>query len=112
MSVELKIHKGTARGDSDLCSSCTNCHLSRDINGNETRVCQAVYMKPIILHERVDHCNHYYNKTLPPLSQMQEIAWEIVSKGERGARHIGFISPEDRRKAGIGYGPSSPPVGF
>jgi len=51
----------------------------------------------------VTSCSLYFSRDLPSLGELREIAWEITSKGEKGSRRIGFISPEDRRKAGIGY---------
>ena len=99
MTIEVKIHQGTARGDADLCASCSHCHHIRDIHGIEQRHCTA--SRGIHLNQKIAECNLYYNRSLPSLYSMSEIAWEIVSKGERGSRSVGFISPEDRRKAGI-----------
>lgn len=100
----IKIQEGTAKSDSDLCSTCRNCQRIRNVNGIEKRLCHYP-MRPMELTVRVDTCSTYSDRRLPHLSDFQEIAWEISIQGNR---KIGFISPEDRRKAGISSAPLPP----
>lgn len=107
--IVLKMQEGTPRSDEHLCATCTQAVIRRGVNASmDLQVClgisQATGGRRGIIGGKVSSCSMYYPVSLPPLHQLQEIAWEIVSKGGRGERSIGFISPEDRRAAGIGFG--------
>lgn len=107
--VMMRIHQGTVRNDVDLCRSCRWAVIRRDGRGIEQRACSAVNMlSPLAtLSERIADCNSYLNASLPTVDEFKEIAWELTPPSQGGK--IGFITPEDRRKAGIGFGQPTPP---
>lgn len=105
----LKIHEGTAKGTDDLCRSCAHASIRRSVEGHELRICgvNGSFGRWPILTHRITTCTAFHNTKMPLLHELREIAWEITtpSDGTRGT--VGFISPEERRKAGIGF--SGPP---
>ena len=109
MSTYLKIQQGTARGDADLCRTCRNASIQVDRYG-ERRRCTAAgtFTGGLVLTTPVSSCTFYSNMNLPTLQSLMEIAWELSPPSSRG--HMGFTTPEDRRKAGIA--PASFPPGF
>jgi hypothetical protein len=112
-TILLKMQDGTPRGDAHLCSTCTQAFIRRGVNSSmDLQICN--YISQVtggrrgVITSRIAACTSYYPKHLPQLHELQDIAWEIVSKGERGERRIGFISPADRRAAGIGFNQPAP----
>lgn len=98
----LKMIGSTARSDQHLCPTCNYGYVRRGVTAKtDVQVCTALgrTIDPTIKDKVVD-CSHYYNRTLPTLHDFEQVAWEITTKGNK----IGFISPDDRRKAGIGFG--------
>lgn len=113
--IVLRMQEGTPRSDQHLCATCSHAVIRRGVSASaDIQVCAALSHMTAdrrgIITGKIAACSQYYPKTLPPLHMLQEIAWEIVSNGARGERAIGFISPEDRRKAGIGFGSAPPPA--
>jgi hypothetical protein len=92
LSYNLKIHQGTGRlTGAPLCNSCS---FSRIIN--ERVLCnQGWGQNPLEIEEPVRSCNRYYNATLPALSSMEEIAWELKTEGS--GHKLGFVPPEKKK---------------
>lgn len=102
--VVFKIHNGTIRSDINLCLSCRHAHRTIGISGRESILCNANYQYKV--KEAIAHCSHYLNKNLPTLTDMQEIAWTLMT--DKGGRKIGFQSPEQRRDQNV----QGNPIGF
>lgn len=105
--IVLKMRQATTNSRTHLCASCSSAVVRRGVNSSEDlQVCTYIggytHGKHAVITGQVAECSSYYPKNLPSIHQLQEIAWEIVTKGDRGK--VGFITPEDRRKAGIGFG--------
>lgn len=93
--VVLKIHNGTVRGDVNLCLSCRFSHCTTSAQtGRDFIACNVNYSHPIRMNEAVARCNQYQDKNKPTLSDMNEIAWTLMT--DKGGRKIGFQSPEQR----------------
>lgn len=103
--VVMKIHRGTTRGDVHLCATCRFGVSKRGAASKEDiQLCNGSYGHPVKIHGMIAECSAYYSRSLPTLYDLEQIAWEITSKGNK----IGFITPEDRRAAGIGFGTPPP----
>lgn len=75
----IKIHGGTPLGSKSLCGTCRNAHVIRGINLQEEVYCRQI--APMVrLHFPVETCNRYDDVRMPPLYEMQEIAWEVKSR--------------------------------
>ncbi len=113
MSTEqilLRMQQGTTK-DEHLCGSCVNAFVRRGAGGSgDLQICfplsQSTQGRQGVIREKIAQCSSYYPKALPQLYQLENIAWEIVSKGNK--KGIGFISPDDRRQAGIASQPAPP----
>lgn len=100
----LKIHNGTVQSDKSICPSCRHSqHMISAQTGRERMICQRYY-NPIEMREPIARCSQYSDKNAPTLSDMQDIAWTLMT--DKGGRKIGFQSPEQREKGGSG------PIGF
>jgi len=92
--VVFKIHRGTPRSDVNLCPSCRHCHRMVEATGRERVLCTA--NRIINMTQPIVECSLYINRTQPTLSDMQEIAWSLMT--DKGGRKLGFQSPEQRRR--------------
>lgn len=113
MSVRVSVIQGTPSSTEDLCKSCVNVQRVVSVEGHEFRQCMLSFSRPLILTRKVSTCSDYRNKHLPSIQELKEIAWDIVSKGERGSRKVGFVSPQERRELRIkrdGDGDVPPPI--
>ena len=93
-NVVLKIHGGTDHEDYNLCATCQNCHKYRESRtGEDVVICNLNTSKPMRMRGEVSRCNSYVDARRPSLSQMRDIAWQVVT--HRHNKTIGFISPEE-----------------
>jgi len=108
--IVFQMQGGTPRGDCHLCPSCNGATIRRGVNGSQDlQICNFISQvtggRRGIINGPVARCTSYYPRNLPQLHELQEIAWELSFNN----RKIGFITPEDRRRAGIGFGQAPPP---
>lgn len=89
--IVLKIHDGTPRSDVNLCPSCRNAHVMTEATGRKTVTCQAVYNQPRLIRNAVVSCSMYADRMQPTLSDMNEIAWTLMT--DKGGRKLGFEPP-------------------
>lgn len=105
--VVFKIHNGTERSTINLCGSCCHAHRTVAAQTGEERVrCMVAYNAVVQIRGPIAKCNTYSDKNLPTLSDMNEIAWSLMT--DKGGRKIGFQSPEQRRDRDG----SNSPMGF
>lgn len=102
--IVFQMQNGTPRGDVHLCPSCAACLVRRGVNSAEDlQICATIGQmtggRRGVIEGPVARCSYYYPKNLPSLNELQEIAWELSFNN----RKVGFITPEDRRRAGIGF---------
>ena len=100
--ISIKIYGGTARHDSDLCSTCRNAQRMQGLAESEQKVFCSQLGKYI--PAPLSKCSRYDDERLPSLYDMKTIAWQLATKGNR---QIGFISAEEwkRRKGNVSEGP-------
>lgn len=97
--MKLKVIDGTRQSSGSLCHSCTRSIISRGTAlGQEIIRCQANYEMPITIAHPIVECNMYYDKNLPSLQSMIEIA-TLVSVDKRTGR-VGFRTAEQDAKEG------------
>lgn len=101
--IQTKVLGGTPKSH-HICRSCTHSIIRRGVGGQEDlQVCQ--YISQVSggrlgrITGPISECSTYYPSGIPTLHDLNQIAWELSIKGTK----IGFITPEDRRKAGIGF---------
>lgn len=105
--VVFKIHNGTQQSTANLCANCRHAHRTVGAHiGQESVRCLVAYNSVVTLRGPIAACNMHSDRNLPTLSDMQEIAWSLMT--DKGGRKIGFQSPEQRRERD---GPSGP-MGF
>lgn len=87
--IVIKIKEGTQRSDSDLCKTCSRCHIMTTDRGTYRR---CTYMeKP--LKEEVRSCNMYYDRSQPSLRDLYETAW--ILQTTKSGTQLGFIKGKD-----------------
>lgn len=89
MSIKTKIQEGTGRlTGKPLCFSCRH-GVQRG-----SSLCCSYYGEVQAIREQIFNCNVYLNASLPSLSDMKEVAWELKTSG---GRKIGFYPPKKDR---------------
>jgi hypothetical protein len=86
--IAIKIQGGTTRSDVNLCRSCKHAFIRRGINNHEKVSCNRDDSHAVPFE--VAECNEYHNANQPYLSEMEEIAWRVITKG---TRVVGFVDP-------------------
>lgn len=95
--MPIKVHGGTRSG-TELCRTCRNAFIRKGAAmGQEVIMCEASY--PLALHAitfPIVECNNYRDTTLPPLTELQKVAW--VVNADRKTGRVGFTGPEKMDK--------------
>jgi hypothetical protein len=87
--VTIKIHQGTGRLTGlNLCRTCTNGMTRRGTRGEEQIFCD-VYQER--MNQNITECSNYYNKSLPTVRSMEQLAWTLRLDKNRKA---GFVPPD------------------
>jgi hypothetical protein len=87
--ITLKIHQGTGRlTDPSLCRTCSNGMVRRGVRGEEQIQCD-MFSGPIT--QNITECSSYYNKSLPTVRSMEQLAWTLRLDKNRKA---GFVPPD------------------
>lgn len=90
--ANLKIHGGTRDGFTSLCHTCSNSLIRKgSALGQELVVCQATHPNRQITYPIVE-CSDFYDKSLPSLRAMTDIATFINADKKTGK--IGFVSAD------------------
>lgn len=92
--ITIKIHGGVGRlTGTSLCRSCSHSHIRVDRQGEQIS-CEATgsFGALHVVRSDVRDCNHYYNKALPSLYDMEQTAWTL--RTEKGGKQIGFTPPK------------------
>lgn len=93
--IEIKVREGTISSGPLLCQSCYHGLVMRD-DGNRQIVRCGWGSHESFIKMKVVQCNRYRNRAEPSLSDMEEIAWRIVTD-KRGGK-IGFVDPSEFRR--------------
>lgn len=93
LTTRIKVQDGTPR--SDLKSLCLTCHSSSIVKGRNLE-----YMIYCHTFERnvsfpVVECSSYSDKRQPSIHDMQKIAWNVETRGKRGAAGFSDSVKED-----------------
>lgn len=89
--MRLKMHNGTARGDEDLCKTCSAAFRRRMANSNE-QITQCRVMDQVVPGP-VAECSGYTDASAVSIHAMQQIAWHISTDKKRN--FAGFLNPQD-----------------
>lgn len=74
-----KVRGGTPKAASSMCLSCRLAQVTRGINCEEIVICRS-NGQGVRVSFPVVECSMYDDKSLPPLYEMQNIAWVIKSR--------------------------------
>jgi hypothetical protein len=72
-----KVHGGTPKGFSSICTTCRHAHIAKGMNLQQIVHCS--FMGKSIGFP-VETCTTYDDRRNPSLYQMEQIAWEIKSR--------------------------------
>lgn len=90
--ANLKIHGGTRDGFTSLCHTCSNSLIRKgSAMGQELVICQAIHPNRQITYPIVE-CSDFYDKSLPSLRAMNEIAYFINADKRTGK--VGFVAAD------------------
>lgn len=78
-------------GASSLCASCSRSTIVKGQSLNEEIV--RCHSAECLITFTVTRCNAYLDKSLTPLHEMKEIAWEL--RTDKAGKKIGFLSPQE-----------------
>jgi hypothetical protein len=94
--MKLKIHGGTAPGNSDsLCYSCRHALIIRGARMTEEIVeCYKLNEEQRVTFS-VKFCNKYSDASMPSRDDMEDIAWILRTDPKRN--QIGFVRPDHSR---------------
>lgn len=90
----LKIKGGTTQGQTNLCKTCRDAHITRDRNNQEITVCNTGRAR--LIKAPIAECNRYDNEALPSLYDLKAIAWVVNT--DKKTNKVGFLSPDELRK--------------
>ncbi len=102
----LKVEGGTPKGGcKSLCASCRN---ATSIEGSTYRLISCTEISSVHDHrlnemQPIVKCSSYDDKSMPSLSHMKDIAWELKPNKKTG--RLGFHMP-DRKNVAM-YDPAS-----
>ncbi len=91
--MRIKVKQGTLP-DIDLCRSCSFATIVEGSAGTQ-QIKQCAHLGRVPFP--VASCSQWQDRSATSLWDMQQIAWVVEAKG---SRHVGFLSPEQRRKKG------------
>jgi len=92
LTTALRVLKGTPKhGDSALCATCNHAQIIEG-QAESQRVTLCGYTSERVRWPVV-RCTMYDDKRIPPLREMKEIAWMLVTK--KAGRDIGFMSARE-----------------
>lgn len=92
MPIDIKIVQGTGKQTGKpLCYSCTYSIIRED---NIT--CSKISFSPLEIGRPIYDCNGYYNRNLPTLHALEEIAWTVSTSADR--KFVGFNPPDKDKK--------------
>lgn len=102
--MQIKVRGGTpnASNATSLCYSCREALIVKGSNGQAYVYCRAMHWNELRVRMIVVECNHYDNKAAPTVDAMAKIAYVINS--DKKAGKIGFMSPAERKAAGLKIG--------
>ena len=93
--MNIYIKNGTPLNVPSLCETCARSFIARGLHENEELVvCQALYPERRIRF-RVRECSEYAEKGKLTLSQMEDIAWSLLPRGNK--REAGFQPPKEMK---------------
>jgi len=99
----MKVRGGTTRGDqSSLCKSCSSSHIIRGEKLDDEITYCFHYGERVRVPFKVLECNVWDDKSKASVHDMAKIAWIVNS--DRKAGRAGFLSPIERKKAGLKIG--------
>ncbi len=90
------VQNGTPVGDESLCNTCTNARVIKGYSDTERITVCDWGSETMKVPFRVRECSGYSDRRIPPLYEMKQIAWMLVSKG--AGRNIGFVSAAEFQK--------------
>lgn len=91
MSMVISIRQATPKGNQSLCDTCSWAHIQVGFAESE-RLVQCNYGWDFLREVpfAVRSCTNYNNRTLPDLSAMQKIAWNLEFR--KSGNSVGFTT--------------------
>ncbi|WP_263410087.1 hypothetical protein [Terriglobus tenax] len=91
MSSTITIRNATPKGNQSLCDTCSSAHIQTGFADSERLVrCMESWSAPFEVPFPVRDCSNYSNRTLPDLTKMEKIAWELNFR--RSTHPLGFTT--------------------
>lgn len=75
-----------------LCVTCRHSHIMKGHTSENVTLCQASGVSQFRVFKPVVECNEYENKTIPPLWEMEKVAWKFSV--DHNNKPMGFLTPK------------------
>ena len=87
--MRMKVHGGTARGEGNLCTTCSHSTITRGQKLDDEIVdCRVFGLGHRRVTFRVTSCTAYHDQRLPSLMQLMDDAWVLAAGVEEAARRV------------------------
>jgi hypothetical protein len=92
----IKVKGGTPQGAVSLCRTCRWAHIVKGFSASQEQIrCRWLSYDPFVPFP-VNECSSYDDKSLPSKSDMEKIAWVLLTK--KAGRTIGFVTAKQFRE--------------
>jgi len=96
-----KVYGGTPVGQASRCDTCVYARIIRGYSQSEKiTLCDRLF-QPLRIPFPVSECTDYVDKRLPCIEDLEQMAWELLSKS--AGKRAGFVFPcapaEDQEEA-------------
>lgn len=93
LTTRIKVQDGTPR--SDIKSLCINCHNSSIVKGRNLEYMVHCHQFEKSINFPVIECSSFSDRRQPSIHDMQKIAWNVETRGKRGAAGFSDSVKED-----------------